>query len=47
MDPQHASGAASGGRFDVRITSDSHFSWLLTRLSVERTLSHGCARPVS
>lgn len=29
---------ASGGRFDVRRTSDSHFSWLRTRLSVERTL---------
>jgi putative membrane protein len=25
-------------RFQVRITSDSHFSWLRTRLSVERTL---------
>ena len=26
------------GRFEVRSTSDSHFSWLRTRLSVERTL---------
>ena len=25
-------------RFDVRTTSDSHFSWLRTRLSLERTL---------
>src|SRR6187200_1033440 len=25
-------------RFEVRVTSDSHFSWLRTRLSVERTL---------
>ena len=25
-------------RFDVRATADSHFSWLRTRLSVERTL---------
>jgi putative membrane protein len=25
-------------RFDVRVTADSHFSWLRTRLSVERTL---------
>ncbi len=25
-------------RFDVRMTSDSHFSWLRTRLSIERTL---------
>jgi putative membrane protein len=27
-----------GSRFEVRATSDSHFSWLRTRLSVERTL---------
>jgi putative membrane protein len=25
-------------RFDVRATADSHFSWLRTRLSLERTL---------
>jgi putative membrane protein len=25
-------------RFEVRMTSDSHFSWLRTRLSVERTM---------
>ena len=25
-------------RFDVRMTSDSHFSWLRTRMSLERTL---------
>jgi putative membrane protein len=25
-------------RFEVRMTSDSHFSWLRTRLAVERTL---------
>lgn len=25
-------------RFEVRVTSDSHFSWLRTRLSVERTM---------
>lgn len=25
-------------RFEVRVTSDSHFSWVRTRLSVERTL---------
>jgi putative membrane protein len=25
-------------RFEVHVTSDSHFSWLRTRLSVERTL---------
>jgi putative membrane protein len=26
------------GRFEVRVTSDSHFGWLRTRLSVERTM---------
>jgi len=26
------------GRFEVRMTADSHFSWLRTRLSVERTM---------
>jgi len=26
------------GRFEVHTTSDSHFSWLRTRLAVERTL---------
>ena len=30
--------ASSGGRFEVRTTSDSHFGWLRTRLSVERTM---------
>jgi len=25
-------------RFEVRTTSDSHFSWIRTRLSVERTM---------
>jgi putative membrane protein len=25
-------------RFEVRATADSHFSWLRTRLSIERTL---------
>jgi putative membrane protein len=25
-------------RFEVRLTSDSHFSWIRTRLSLERTL---------
>ena len=34
-------GAPCGGpkdRFEVRVTADSHFAWLRTRLSVERTL---------
>jgi putative membrane protein len=26
------------GRFEVRVTSDSHFGWIRTRLAVERTL---------
>lgn len=26
------------GRFEVRLTSDSHFGWLRTRLSLERTM---------
>lgn len=28
----------SAGRFEVRVTSDSHFSWIRTRLSIERTM---------
>ena len=30
--------APSVGRFEVRVTSDSHFSWIRTRLSIERTM---------
>jgi putative membrane protein len=30
--------AASAGRFEVRATADSHFGWIRTRLSVERTM---------
>lgn len=30
--------AAGANRFEVRVTSDSHFGWLRTRLSVERTM---------
>ena len=29
---------SSAGRFEVRVTSDSHFSWVRTRLSLERTM---------
>ena len=32
------SSAPSAGRFEVRVTSDSHFSWIRTRLSIERTM---------
>jgi putative membrane protein len=30
--------AAHGGRFEVRVTADSHFAWLRTRLALERTI---------
>jgi putative membrane protein len=30
--------AASAGRFEVRVTADTHFGWIRTRLSVERTM---------
>jgi inner membrane protein YidH len=30
--------APGAGRFEVRVTADSHFAWLRTRMSVERTL---------
>jgi putative membrane protein len=36
MSPEAAS--VHHDRFEVRVTADSHFSWLRTRLSVERTL---------
>jgi putative membrane protein len=31
-------GSAETHRFEVKVTAESHFSWLRTRLSVERTL---------
>jgi len=31
-------GAPRGSRFEVRVTSDSHFAWVRTRLAVERTM---------
>jgi len=30
--------AEHAGRFEVRITSDSHFGWIRTRMALERTL---------
>jgi putative membrane protein len=30
--------APSAGRFEVRVTADSHMAWIRTRLSVERTM---------
>ena len=30
--------ASSAGRFEVRVTADSHFAWVRTRLSLERTM---------
>jgi putative membrane protein len=29
---------SSTGRFEVRVTADSHFAWVRTRLSLERTM---------
>ena len=29
---------AEADRFEVRVTADTHFGWLRTRLSVERTM---------
>ena len=36
MSEQQVSGEPD--RFDVRVTADSHFAWLRTRLAIERTL---------
>src|SRR5215475_10088587 len=36
MEDSHT--APSAGRFEVRATADSHFGWIRTRLSVERTM---------
>jgi putative membrane protein len=33
-----ARAAPSAGRFEVRVTADSHFAWVRTRLSLERTI---------
>jgi putative membrane protein len=33
-----ATTAARAGRFEVRVTADSHFAWLRTRLALERTI---------
>jgi inner membrane protein YidH len=30
--------AANTGRFEVRVTADSHFAWVRTRLALERTI---------
>jgi putative membrane protein len=37
-DMTNPSSEAVPGRFDVRATASDHFSWLRTRLSVERTM---------
>ena len=36
MTDSHA--APGAGRFEVRVTADSHFGWIRTRLSIERTM---------
>jgi putative membrane protein len=33
-----SSTAPNAGRFEVRVTADSHFAWVRTRLSLERTM---------
>ena len=33
-----ATAAAPAGRFELRVTADSHFAWLRTRLALERTI---------
>jgi putative membrane protein len=33
-----ATNAPHAGRFEVRVTADSHFAWLRTRLALERTM---------
>ncbi len=41
MTPPESRSSLAGpipGRFEVRVTADSHFGWIRTRLSVERTL---------
>ena len=30
--------APNAGRFEVKVTADTHFGWIRTRLSVERTM---------
>jgi putative membrane protein len=37
-EPRAGEHAANVGRFEVRATADSHFGWIRTRLSVERTM---------
>ena len=35
---ENASAAANAGKFEVRVTADSHMAWVRTRLSLERTM---------
>jgi putative membrane protein len=37
-DQQARRATPTGGRFEVRVTADSHFAWVRTRLSLERTM---------
>jgi putative membrane protein len=37
----------SSDRFEVRVTADSHFGWLRTRLSLERTMMAGQRTAIS
>ena len=38
MSDNHQTPADSPARFEVRVTADSHFAWVRTRLSLERTM---------
>jgi len=38
---------AGTARFEVRVTADSHFSWIRTRLSLERTMMSSVRTAVS
>ena len=37
-EPCRSQSRRNAGRFEVRVTADTHFGWLRTRLSVERTM---------
>jgi putative membrane protein len=39
--------ASSAGRFEVRVTADSHFAWVRTRLALERTIMSWPRTPVA
>jgi putative membrane protein len=38
MSDNHQTQADNSARFEVRVTADSHFAWVRTRMSLERTM---------